>query len=322
MSTTMRAVRHTAAGIEVEHVTPPEIGGDGVVVQVVSSGICGSDLHMLEWGAMPFTLGHEIGGRLDDGTPVTVWPLVPCETCDRCLAGEPQQCRTGVSRIYGVGPEGGMADRMLVDPRNVVHLPNGLSPSDACLVEPIACSVHALRRAGVTKSARVAVIGAGSIGLGATAVARFLGCQVDVAARHERQQSAAKAMGAGVGPSGEYDVVVDAAGTSASIAKSLELLRPGGTLVIVSSHWQPVEFPMFFTSKEPTIVTSTMHGRGYGSGEESTSTDMQEAARLLADMPEVAPAIITHRFPLDDAAKAFAVAADRSAGAIKVALEP
>ncbi|MCW2546152.1 MAG: Zn-dependent alcohol dehydrogenase [Mycobacterium sp.] len=319
----MRAVRHTASGITVEQV--PDVAGnalDGMVVQVISSGICGSDLHMLEWGAMPFTLGHEIGGRLDDGTPVTVWPLVPCETCDRCVAGEPQQCRTGTSRIYGVGPEGGMADRILVDPRNVVPLPNGLAPSDACLVEPIACSVHALRRAGTTKADRVAVIGAGSIGLGATAAARFLGCSVDVAARHERQKSAATAMGAGLDPSGEYDVVIDAAGTSTSIAKCIEVLRPGGTLVIVSSQWQPIEFPMFFASKEPILVTATMHGPGSGSGEDSATTDMQEAARLLADMPEVAPAMITHRFPLDDAAKAFAAAADRSAGAIKVALEP
>ena len=315
----MRAVRNTSDGIAVEHVPEPsEAAADAVVVQVVSSGICGSDLHMLQWGALPFTLGHEIGGRLGDGTPVTVWPLVPCETCDRCLAGEPQQCRTGLTRLYGVGPDGGMADRIVVDPRSVVHLPHGLSPSDACLVEPIACSVHALRRAGVTKSDRVAVVGAGSIGLGATAVARFLGCAVDVAARHERQQSAAKALGAGLDPSGEYDVVVDAAGTSASIARCFELLRPGGTVVIVSSQWQPIEFPMFFASKEPILVTSTMHGSGNG----SATTDMQEAARLLADMPEVAPAMITHRFSLDDAAKAFACAADRSAGAIKVALEP
>ena len=176
----------------------PEADRDGVaVVHVVSSGICGSDLHMLEWGALPFTLGHEIGGRLDDGTPVTVWPLVPCGECDRCLAGEPQQCRTGISRIYGVGPEGGMADRILVDPRNVVPLPDGAVRADACLVEPIACSVHALRRAGVTANDRVAVVGAGSIGLGATSVARFLGCRVDVAARHDRQRAAATAIGAG-----------------------------------------------------------------------------------------------------------------------------
>jgi L-iditol 2-dehydrogenase len=312
----MQAVRHTEAGIEL--VELPEPGGDGVIVQVLSSGICGSDLHMLEWGALPFTLGHEIGGVLADGSPVTVWPFVPCEECDRCLAGEAQQCRTVVSRIYGVGPDGGMATRMLVDARCLVPLPDGLSPADACLVEPLACSVHALRRAQVTSSDRVAVVGGGSIGLGAASVARFLDCRVDVLARHDAQRAAAAAIGAGTDPSGEYDVVVDAAGTTGSISRSLELLRPGGTVVIVSSAWAPVELPMFFSSKEPTLITSTMHGRGGG----HATTDMDQSALLLAAMPEVARAMITHRFPLDQAAAAFAAAGDRASGAIKVALEP
>jgi threonine dehydrogenase-like Zn-dependent dehydrogenase len=322
----MRAVRHTETGIEVQQV--PEGDRDGMtVVRVVSSGICGSDLHMLDWGALPFTLGHEVGGRLDDGTPVTIWPLVPCGACDRCLAGEPQQCRTGNSRIYGVGPEGGMADRILVDPRNVVPLPDGLTERDACLVEPIACSVHALRRAGVTAGDRVAVVGVGSIGLGAVSVARFLGCRVDVSARHERQRAAAASLGAGEPIEGAgcegYDVVVDAAGTTGSIARSFELLRPGGTVVIVSSQWEPVQFPMFFASKEAVLVTATMHGPGTSAEDPlNGTTDMQESARLLAAMPEVATAMITHRFPLDQAPKAFATAADRSAGAIKVVLEP
>jgi threonine dehydrogenase-like Zn-dependent dehydrogenase len=322
----MRAVRHTEAGIEVQEVAEMSAGDRAgmAVVHVVSSGICGSDLHMMDWGALPFTLGHEVGGRLDDGTPVTVWPLVPCGSCDRCLANEPQQCRTGNSRIYGVGPEGGMADRILVDPRNVVPLPAGLTERDACLVEPIACSVHALRRARVTAADRVAVVGAGSIGLGAVSAARFLGCRVDVCARHERQRAAAASLGAGEPIEGiDYDVVVDAAGTTGSIARSFELLRPGGTLVIVSSQWEPVQFPMFFASKEAVIVTATMHGPGTsGSDPVAGTTDMQESARLLAAMPEVAGAMITHRFPLDQAPKAFATAADRSSGAIKVVLEP
>ena len=211
-----------------------------------------------------------------------------------------------------------MADQILVDSRNVIPLPVGLTPADGCLVEPIACSVHAFRRAGVTSADRVAVVGAGSIGLGAVAVGRFFDCRVDVAARHESQRSAAAKIGAGTEADGEYDVVVDAAGTSGSIVRSLELLRPGGTVVIVSSQWQPVEFPAFFASKEPNFITSTMHGRGDG----KATTDMQESARLLAAMPEVAKAIITHRFPLAEATKAFAVAADRSSGAIKVVLEP
>lgn len=309
----MRAVRHTAAGIELVEVPEPE---GGVRVAVRSSGICGSDLHMLSWGPMPFTLGHEIGGHLDDGTPVAVWPSRPCGTCDRCLAGEVAQCRTGMGSVYGVGGDGGMADAMVVEERCVVPLPAGVSPADASLVEPIACSVHALRRAGVRAGDRVAVVGAGAIGQGAAAVARWLDCQVDVAARHPAQREAATAFGAGLDPDGEYDVVVDAAGTTSAIETCFALLRPGGTVAMVATHWEPVQFPAFFTSKEPHIVGAVTHGA------DETGSDMAAAAQLLADMPEVAPAVITHRLPLDRAADAFRIAADRQAGAIKVVLEP
>jgi threonine dehydrogenase-like Zn-dependent dehydrogenase len=169
-------------------------------------------------------------------------------------------------------------------------------------------------------------VGAGSIGLGAVSAARFAGCRVDVAARHDSQRAAVATLGAGsVAEDADsvYDVVVDAAGTSSSIARSLQLLRPGGTMVVVSSQWEPVQFPMFFASGEPTIVTANMHGPGTSiSDPVGGTTDMQESARLLAAMPEVAKAMITHRMPLDQAAQAFAIAADRSSGSIKVVLEP
>jgi threonine dehydrogenase-like Zn-dependent dehydrogenase len=310
----MQAVRNTDAGLTVMDL--PEPTGDGSVVEVVSSGICGSDLHMIGWGPLPATLGHEIGGELADGTPVAIWSLLPCRQCDRCRAGELQQCRTGTSTLYGLSLDGGMADRILVDPSCLVPLPAGLTPADGCLVDPIACSVHAFRRAFVSPTDRVAVVGAGSIGLGATAVAKWRGCAVDVAARHPAQRAAAEAIGAGVEPEGEYDVVVDAAGTSGSMERCIELLRPGGSVILVSTAWEPMQFPAFFMNKEPTIYTATMHG------ERSGGSDMADAAQLLADLPQVAPAMITHRFPLSKAADAFGVAADRSAGAIKVVLEP
>jgi threonine dehydrogenase-like Zn-dependent dehydrogenase len=312
----MRAVRHTQNGIDVVDVPRPD-GADGRVrVQVRGAGICGSDLHMLTWGPMPATLGHEMAGHLDDGTPVAVWPLTPCGACDRCAAGEVSQCRRATSSLYGLGRDGGMADELAVEESCLVPLPVGLDVADAALVEPIACSVHALRRAGVRGDERVAVVGAGAIGLGAAAVARWMGCAVDVAARHQAQQQAAERIGAGIGADGEYDVVVDAAGTDAAIATCFELLRPGGTVALVASYWDPVQFPQFFTLKEPIVVGSNMHGH------DESGRDMDAAAQLLADLPEVAPAIITHRFPLDRAADAFSVAADRAAGAIKVLLEP
>jgi len=310
----MRAVRHTDAGIET--IELPEPAGDGERIRVRSSGICGSDLHMLEWGPMPVTLGHEVAGHLDDGTAVAVWPLVACGTCDRCAAGEVSQCRTGPGQVYGIGRDGGMADELVVDPAGIVPLPAAVDVAHAALVEPVACGVHALRRAGVRSGDRVAVVGAGAIGLGAAAAARWIGADVDIAARHPTQQQAAEQIGVGTDPGGEYDVVVDAAGAEAAIAKCVALVRPGGTIALLASYWEPVAFPQFFTMKEPVLVGANMHGR------DATGTDMEAAAEMLADLPEVSRAMITHRFPLERAREAFTVAADRAAGAIKVVLEP
>jgi 2-desacetyl-2-hydroxyethyl bacteriochlorophyllide A dehydrogenase len=312
----MRAVRHTENGIEVVDVASPEVGDGRARVRVGTAGICGSDLHLLTWGPMPMTLGHEVAGRLDDGTPVAIWPLVPCGECDRCVAGEVSQCRTATARVYGLGRDGGMADEIVVDEASLVPLRGGLDVADAALVEPVACSLHALRRAGLRSADRVAVVGGGAIGLAAAAVARWTGCTVDLAARHDAQRESAQRIGAGTEPEGEYDVVVDAAGTDSAIKTCFDLLRPGGTLALVASYWEPVQFPQFFTIKEPVVVGSNMHGHG------ESGRDMDAAAQLLAGMPEVAPALITHRFPLDAAAEAFSVAADRAGGAIKVLLEP
>jgi 2-desacetyl-2-hydroxyethyl bacteriochlorophyllide A dehydrogenase len=307
----MRAVRHTDAGIETIEVPTP--GDDGVRVRVRAAGICGSDLHMLRFGPLPVTIGHEVSGHVE-GSPVAVWPLATCGTCDRCAAGQSSQCRRGA--VYGIARDGGMADEVVVDAGCIVPLPAALDVSDAALVEPVACAVHALRRAHVRAADRVAVVGAGTIGLVSAAAARWMGCRVAVLARHDAQRRAAESIGADPEPVGEYDVVVEAAGTESAVARCFELLRPGGTAVLVASYWEPTTFPPHFTLKEPVLVSALMHGR------DETGTDMEAAACLLADMPEVAEAVITHRFPLDRATEAFAVAADRVAGAIKVLLEP
>ena len=312
----MRAVRHTENGIEVLDVASPDTDDGRVRVHVRSAGICGSDLHMLTWGPMPVTLGHEVAGHLDDGTAVAVWPLMPCGACDRCAAGEVTQCRSAIPRSYGLGRDGGMADELIVEESCLVPLPDELDVADAALVEPIACSLHALRRAGLRGNDRAAVVGAGAIGLAAAGVARAMGCTVDVVARHDAQRDAAALIGVGTAPEGEYDVVVDAAGTDSALATCFKLLRPGGTVALVASYWEPVRFPQFFSIKEPVVIGSNMHGH------DESGRDMDAAARVLADFPELASALVTHRFPLDRATEAFSVAADRAAGSIKVLLEP
>ena len=87
----MRAVRTIDAAFRVVKVDEP--GGDGVLVEVASAGICGSDLHMAGFG-LTNTFGHEVAGHLADGTAVAVQPTLTCGTCDRCMAGSAQQCRS------------------------------------------------------------------------------------------------------------------------------------------------------------------------------------------------------------------------------------
>jgi threonine dehydrogenase-like Zn-dependent dehydrogenase len=313
----MRAVCRTERGLAVEERAAREPGDGEVRIRVSSAGICGSDLHAIERGPSPSTLGHEGAGILDDGTAVAVWPLTPCGSCDRCRAGEPQQCRGAAWETYGFGRDGGMADEMIVVRSALVPLPATIPPGDACLVEPLACAVHGARRAALEPGHRVAVIGGGTMGLGLVAVARALGCTVDLEARHGRQRVAGEMLGAGIGVAGEYDVVVDAAGTPSAANRAVELCRPGATMLLLATYWEGLHLdPMVFAMQEITLVPASAHGRDRG------ARDVDSAASLLALHPDIADALITHRLPLDAAVEAFRIAGDRGAGAIKVVLEP
>ncbi|MGZ4704669.1 MAG: zinc-dependent alcohol dehydrogenase [Acidimicrobiales bacterium] len=312
----MRAVRNTDAGIEVVDVAPVEPGDGLVRVRVRSSGICGSDLHLIEWGPMPVTLGHEFAGLLDDGTEVAVQPQTPCLECDLCRAGDDHLCRTLLSRTHGVSIDGGLADEVLVDPRAVIPLPPGVSLDDAGLVEPLAVAVHAAHLAPIEAGQRVLVIGGGSIGLSAVAALLHRGVAPDLFARHAHQVEAGARLGGAATLGADYDVVVDAAGSQAAVDQAFELVRPGGTVVAMATYWAPVQVGLAMTTKEVRFVASSGYGHHHGAREFAVAAD------LLAAVPELPDALVTHRFGLDDAPEAFRVAGDRAAGAIKVQLSP
>jgi len=197
-----------------------------------------------------------------------------------------------------------------------VPLPEGVSPADGALTEPLSIGVHAANRVLPADPGRVCVIGGAAIGLAAAAAFGAAGTAVDLEARHARQWEAAELLGLGRGAQGEYDVVVDAAGTQSAIDRAIELLRPGGTLVVAGTWWSPVEVGTGLLTKEIRLLPATMSGHAHGERE------FDAASRLLAARPELTDALVTHRFPLDDAVEAFRVSADRAAGAIKVVLEP
>jgi threonine dehydrogenase-like Zn-dependent dehydrogenase len=307
----MRAVQAFEGGVRLVEV--PEPTGEGVRVRVKHVGICGSDLGMVAAGGFErVTLGHEISGVLDDGTPVAIEPLLPCGACNACLAGRYNLCAE--DRWLGGSVDGGMTEEVVVPERCLVFLPDGLSLRDAFLAEPVAVGLHGLRRAEVQAGERVAIVGAGSIGLLSAASAISLGCDVTVVARHEHQAELARRVGARVDPdAADFDLVVAAGGGAAGVDAAVGLTRPGGRVLVLTEPREPF-MPAAAVFREVNAITSLAYA---GNGRR----DIDDAAALLASAPVLAD-IVTHRFPLDEAVEAFRVAGDRRSGAVKVALEP
>ena len=181
--------------------------------------------------------------------------------------------------------------------------------------------MHGVRRAGIGPHDRVAIIGGGNIGLCAVVATRATGASVDLVARHDAQRAAGERVGAGIIESGEassYDVVIDAAGTTDALQQCVTLARAGARLGLLATYWDGnLQLNGFeVCMKEITVIPASQYNRV------GPSRDVDTAATLLATNPSIASAIITHRYPLDAAAEAFATAADRKSGAIKVVLEP
>ena len=228
----MHAVMNTDDGIRV--VDADEPSGAGVRSSVVSAGICGTDVNLVAAGISGFIYGHEFAGVDDSGTGYFVEPIVYGGKCGECRSGHTQRCAEPGNTTLGIFSDGGMAETVVVPEYSLLALPAQLDVKDACLIEPAAIAWHGVRRAQVQPGKRFLVVGGGSIGLLAAAAARHQGFDVDVDARHDHQLAAAERLGSGR-PSGDYDVVLDAAGCESSMARSAEAARPGGRIVSLDS---------------------------------------------------------------------------------------
>ena len=230
----MKAARLYASGdLRIEDVPKPEPGPGEALVQVEVALTDGTDLktfrrgHPLLLRETPAPFGHEFCGILD-GRRVVAANSAPCGACDGCARGE--QCCDLVFLA------GAYADWIVVPARiaavNLHDVPAVLAPEVAAMVEPLACCLRGVERAGVQAGDTVAILGAGPIGLMlAACVADAGGWPVVVGGRAERR-ALAGAFGAGGGDGRGADVVIEAAGTEDAWAAAVELVRPGGTVVL------------------------------------------------------------------------------------------
>jgi len=309
----VRAVRNAPPSVEVVEIDEPE--GDGELVRVAATGICASDLNYIRGGSTEIA-GHEFAGVLEDGTPVAVEAIFGCGACAQCEQGNYNLCERGPQGL-GMTDPGGMCEWFRAPRHALVPLPDGLDLADASLVEPASVAWHSCHMGRIDPDTRVAIVGAGAIGILAAASAQTMGApEVAVEARHPHQHSARERIGAEVATSG-YDVVIETGGSESALHRAVELARPGGTVVYVGVYGPDTTWPHFEAFMREVALRPSLGYCGHQGRRE-----FAEAADMLAARPDLARMLITHRFPIEDAPEAFRVAQDKSQGVFRVVVEP
>jgi len=232
----------------VENLRRPE--SDDVKIKVSVGGICGSDLSFLKGkfahGTYPLTPGHELVGTIIEcgdkslyevGTRVVVLPNTYCGTCVYCQKGQTNICANKQS--FGINKDGGFAEEFVLSSKFVLPLSDELSDDRAVIIEPFAVVVRAFKKVTITKGTSVAIIGGGTIGLLAAALANYLGADVTVTDINPKKHSIVEELGPvrAVYPEAiegdTFDIVIEAAGTAASFKQAVQAIKPGGSMVAV-----------------------------------------------------------------------------------------
>jgi L-iditol 2-dehydrogenase len=271
-----------------------------VLVQIEVALTDGTDLKTFRRGhpvlarESPAPFGHEFCGIVD-GRRVVAANSAPCGACDGCARGE--QCRD-LSFLAGA-----YADWIVVPERiaavNLHDVPPGIEPEVAAMVEPLACCLRGVERAGIHAGDTVAILGAGPIGLMlAACVADAGGWPVVVGGRPERQELV-ELFGAEGGAGAGADVVIEAVGSDAAWTDAMELVRPSGTVVMFGGLPRDARPPVaaYRLHYEELTVRGSFH---------HTPATVRAALGFLASGAYPWERLVTHRVLLDQLPALFA----------------
>ena len=250
----MRTARlHAVGDLRVADEPVPEVGPGMSLVQVTAVGICGSDLHWWDEGAIgdaklthPLVLGHEGAGVIADGPRagqrVAVDPAIPCETCRACRDGYRNLCYR--LKFSGHGDTDGMMREFMAWPTTALHpLPDRVSDADGAMLEPLGVAIHSVDLGHLPFGGTASVIGCGPIGLLLIEVLKVAGASSVLAIEslaHRRE--AAERLGADeVADPAAFDealragvdVAFEAAGNNEGVELAMASVRPGGRVVLV-----------------------------------------------------------------------------------------
>jgi len=338
----LAAVYYNNHDVRIQELPKPKIGDDEILVKVMASGICGSDV--TEWYRVPKApkiLGHEATGVIEQvGREVAGWKVgdrvfvshhVPCGKCRYCLRGNHTACETLHTTNYYPG---GFAQYIRVPRINVesgvYKLPVGMSFEEGTFIEPLACVVRGQRLAGIRKDDVVLVIGSGVSGILHVQLAKRNGVKrVVVADINQYRLGLAEKFGADFTVDAKGDlpqklrevngerladkVIVCTGATQAALA-ALDCVDKGGLILFFAVPDPSVKVPVpinQFWRNEITLKTS------YG----AAPNDLAESLAVLAEGKLDVKDMITHKLSLRQAAEGFKLMAE-AGESLKVILEP
>jgi len=311
----VRALLYYGPGdLRVEEVPQPEPGPGDVLVQVEVALTDGTDAkafrrgHPLLLAETPSPFGHEFCGiDVTTGRRVVAANSAPCGECAPCARGEETLCENLRPFLNGAYAEFLLVPARIAE-RNLLPVPPALAPELAAMVEPLACCLHGVERAGAQQGQTVAVLGPGPIGLMLCAAAKDGGARVVAVGGRSGRRELAREFGAEPGDGRGADVVIEAVGTAEAWRDALELVRPGGTVV-------------FFGGREVAVHTFRLHYEELtlrGSFHHAPR-HVRAALAFLASGAYPWERLVTHQVGLEQVAGLFA---DPPADLLKAAVLP
>lgn len=335
------ALFHGIRDIRIAEIAKPTPHKGECLIQIKAVSLCGSDLHIYSEGNVggvtwtePFSAGHEFAGvvcnhsTIPDGTPVIADPAITCEQCDMCSRGWQHLCRN--IQFCGLPPIQGALREWITWPEQLVFpAPDGLDFAQNALIEPLAVAVHAIEQVPPPPGGRIAILGAGGIGLSILQVAKAcgaaeilitdlvperlvlaqgLGADVTVLADKNDPVAVAREWSNGLGA----DVVYEAAGAAETPAQAVEMVRPRGTVAIAGI---PAEDSMTIRATGARRYEISMAWiRRQNHNYEAAIQLVKKGMVCLAPM-------LTHRFTLEEVTDAFELAISKRDGALRIAIE-
>ncbi len=324
---------------------PVPVPGEGeVLVKIHACGVCGSDIGRILYGSAyhyPLVPGHEFAGtvakmgpgvgKIHEGDPVTVFPMLPCGHCDDCQAGRYNLCRH--YDYFGSRRDGGFSEYVVVPQWNLVPLPENLPLEIAAMCEPVAVALHAIKRGMVQVGDSVGVAGMGPIGLILTRLAKLAGASQVIAWDIDPEKIAfSKKMGnectldAAKGPIGaeverllgrQLDVIIEGTGSSGGLEACIGALKNHGRLVAMGNPGGDIHLSK--TAYSSILRREiTLSGTWNSDHLQGIRDDWETVVHMLTQDQDWFGQLISHRFPLEDGIKPLEMMAARKTFFCKV----